>query len=475
MRRAALAALAPALALALAGPVPASAAPARPAARVPSGGHTPGRAGQPVLLVSIDGLRPGDVLEAEARGLRLPNLRRFVQEGSYATGVMGNLPTLTYPSHTTLLTGVAPARHGIVGNTTFDPMQINYGGWYWYAADLTAPTLWDAAQGAGLTTANVHWPVSVGARHVTWNLPQIWRSGHADDRKLVAALATPGLVTALEHDCGGPYADGIDESLAGDRTRARFAVDLIRTRRPGFATVYLTALDHEQHLAGPGSPAAHQVLEAIDALVGDLAAAELGVHPDAVVAVVSDHGFAATDTEINLFRPFLDAGLITVSAEGKVTGWEAMPWPSGGSIAVVLARPDDTALAARVGALIERLRADPAARIAGVLDRAQIAAIGGNPQASFYLNLAPGALAGAWRGADAPLARPAAYKGMHGYFPAAPEMRSTFLVRGKGVARGRSLGEIDMRAIAPTLARVMGAALPGAEQPALDLTGPSAR
>ena len=64
---------------------------------------------------------------------------------------------------------------------------------------------------------------------------------------------------------------------------------------------------------------------------------------------------------------------------------------------------------------------------------------------------------------------------MHGYFPAAPEMRSTFLVRGKGVAQGRSLGEIDMRAIAPTLARVMGAALPGAEQPAVDLTGPSAR
>lgn len=58
---------------------------------------------------------------------------------------------------------------------------------------------------------------------------------------------------------------------------------------------------------------------------------------------------------------------------------------------------------------------------------------------------------------------------MHGYFPAAPEMRSTFLIAGPGVARGKDLGEIDMRAIAPTLAKVMGASLPGAEKPALNL------
>ena len=66
-------------------------------------------------------------------------------DGSYASGVVGNLPTVTYPSHVTLLTGVAPARHGIVNNTTFDPQQNNQGGWYWYASDITAPTLWDAA------------------------------------------------------------------------------------------------------------------------------------------------------------------------------------------------------------------------------------------------------------------------------------------------------------------------------------------
>ena len=77
----------------------------------------------PVLMISIDGLRPGDILDAQARGLGVPNLRALARHGAYATGVRGVLPTLTYPSHTTLLTGVAPARHGIANNLIFDPFQ----------------------------------------------------------------------------------------------------------------------------------------------------------------------------------------------------------------------------------------------------------------------------------------------------------------------------------------------------------------
>jgi predicted AlkP superfamily pyrophosphatase or phosphodiesterase len=423
----------------------------------------------PVLLISIDGLRPADVLEAETRGLKVPNLRRFVSEGTYATGVVGVLPTVTYPSHTTLMTGASPARHGIFNNTTFDPLQINQGGWYWYAADEQAPTLWDAAQEAGLTTANVHWPVSVGARRVTWNLPQIWRTGHEDDRKLLDALSTPGLIRELEKLAGMAYVDGKPEDLPADVNRARFGVAMIAKYRPGFMTMYLSALDHTQHETGPGSAESHAVLETIDSLVGDLVAAEMKVHPDAVIAVVSDHGFAPVDTVINLYRPFIDAGLVTLGPDGKIKSAEATPWGSGGSFAIRLARPDDAALKAKVKAVLDTLAADPAAKIDRVIDAPAIARAGGNADASFYVNLKLGAVAGPFVNGTLPLAFPSPVKGMHGYFPAAPEMRSTFMVMGKGVTRARSLGEIDMRAIAPTLADVMGGSLPDAEKPAIDL------
>lgn len=420
----------------------------------------------PVLFVSIDGLRPGDVLEADARGLKIPNLRRFVKEGGSATGVHGVLPTVTYPSHSTLLTGVSPAKHGIVGNTTFDPMQINQNGWFWYASAFRVPTLWDAARSAGMTVGNVHWPVSVGAKSITWNLPQIWRTGHADDAALMAALSTPGLLEEMEARLGA-YAAGIDESIESDEKRGAFAADLIASRKPDFATVYLTALDHAQHGKGPGTEDARAVLERIDAIVGTLVKAEMAAHPDAVIAVASDHGFSSTDSEVSLFRAFIDAGLITLDADNKVIAWEAMPWPSGGSAAVVLGRPDDTALSAKVGTLLAKLKADPAMRIAGIADRKNIATVDGNPQAAFYVDFQRGAYAAGFKGANAPLVAPSRSKGMHGYFPQSPEMRSTFLIMGKGVTAGKSYGEIDMRAIAPTLARIMGVPLPDAEMPAL--------
>jgi predicted AlkP superfamily pyrophosphatase or phosphodiesterase len=212
------------------------------------------------------------------------------------------------------------------------------------------------------------------------------------------------------------------------------------------------------------------VLETIDGLVGDLVAAELKAHPDAVIAVVSDHGFAPTDTVINLYRPFIDAGLVTLDAAGKIASADATPWGSGGSFAIRLARPDDAALKAKVGALLAKLAADPAAQIERVLEAPAIATAGGNPEASFYVNLKIGAIAAPFVSGALPLAFPSpSTKGMHGYFPAAPEMRSTFLIMGAGVAKARSLGEIDMRAIAPTLAKVMGGTLPGAEKPAIEL------
>jgi len=150
-----------------------------------------------LIFIGIDGLRPDYVLEADRYGLKIPNLRRFLVEGAHATSVTGVTPAVTYPSFTTLITGRSPAGHSVVANQTFDPLGKNQNGWYWYTEDVTGESLWDVAAAAGRTVANVHWPVSVGAK-VTWNLPQLWRTGTPDDRKLLRALSTPGLEQELE-------------------------------------------------------------------------------------------------------------------------------------------------------------------------------------------------------------------------------------------------------------------------------------
>lgn len=414
----------------------------------------------PVLLISLDGLRPADVIEAPARGLKLPRLRGLMAEGAYAEGVVGVLPTLTYPSHTTLVTGVAPGVHGVANNLTFDPFAKNQTGWYWYASDIRVPTLWQAAHAAGLRTANVHWPVTVGAKGIDENLPQIWRTGTEDDRKLMAALATPGLLPPLEAELGA-YEQGMDETVEGDANRVRFAARILTRDKPDFMTVYLAGIDHEEHRSGPGSAAANAVIERTDALVGTLVDAARKAMPDVTIAVVSDHGFLPVTTDVNLIKPFIAAGLITLGPDGKVVAWEAEPWLAGGTAAIMLARPDDAALQARVRRVLDTTAADPANGITAILDRSQIQRAGGPAGATFLVTFRSGFQTG--HDPAAPMLSPSTYKGMHGYAPDEPAMRSTLIVAGPALGRRGTLGTVDMRAIAPSLAHRLGVTLPDAK------------
>ncbi len=411
-----------------------------------------------LLMISIDGLRPDHVTAAATHGVKIPNLRRFLTEGAFAEGVQGVIPTVTYPSHTTLITGVWPAKHGIFANTVFDPRRENQSGWYWYAEDIRVATLWDAASRAGLSTASVQWPASVGAR-VTWNIPELWRAGTPDDAKLLRAVSTPGLLAELEPEIG-PYPRAL--TVESDEQRGRYAARILEKKRPNLLTLHLIALDHAQHVTGPFSAESLAVLERLDAVVGTLRTTAETVAPGgAYVAIVSDHGFGKTAMQLNLFVEFRSAGLFTMNAQGKVTDWKAMPWTAGGSIAVVLKDPADAATLAQVRALLDRLAADPAHGIDRVLDAAALRDRGGYPNAAFLVGLKPDWHAGS--SLSGTLVSKATMAGAHGHLPDLPDLRAAFFLVGPDVPGGRALGLIDMRDIATTLARRLNLALPAAD------------
>ena len=417
-----------------------------------------------LVVISVDGLRPDYITAADQHGAKVPELRKLLKEGTYADGVTGVVPTVTYPSHTTLMTGVWPAKHGIWANTVFDPLGKNYQGWYWYAEDIRVPTLWDAAAAAGRTTASIQWPVTVGAK-ITWNIPEYWRAGTADDAKLLRAVATPGLL-AEGKAAIGDYRGGIDTSAEGDEVRGKYAVWILQSKHPGLLTLHLTALDHTEHETQPFSGESIAVLERLDAVIGNVRAAAEQLAPGhAIVAVVSDHGFVSYDQQLNLFPAFRDAKLISADEKGNVTDWRAIPWVTGGSAAIVLKDPKDEATLAEVRALLAKLAGDPANGIDRVLEAEELHNRGGYPNASFFVSLKPG-----WRTGSS-LSGPVISKvkpgGTHGELPDVPELRAAFFLVGPGVPAGKDLGLIDMRSIAPTLAKEAGLSLPSADGKAL--------
>ena len=423
----------------------------------------------PVLMISIDGMKPEYVTQADAHGLRVPTLRGLMRDGVYASGVTGVWPTVTYPSHTTLVTGVSPAEHGIYSNTLFDPERAFDGAWYWYASEVRVPTLWQAAHAAGLRTASIGWPVTVGAAGVDFLIPEYWRGGSPgatagpSDRALIAALSRPGNLLDEMQQRLGPYMMGNQTTVAGDEIKTRYAIDILARQHPQFMTLHLSSLDETEHEHGPFSPEANQVIEAIDGMVARLAAAAREADPAAVLLVVSDHGFAQLTHRVNLTIPFLKAGLIQMSADPdpddrSIVGWKAQLWLAGGMAAVMLHDPGDKEakqVAQQAGDLLHKLAADPDNGIAAVLDHEAIRQRGGFPDAAFVVVFKPGYYAGTEETGDlvTPISGP---HGGHGFSPDFPAMRSSFFLAGPSIAHHRDLGLIDMRQIAPTVAAILG-------------------
>ena len=413
-----------------------------------------------LVVISVDGLRPDYVTAADAHRAKVPHLRKFLHEGTYAQGVTGVIPTVTYPSHTTLMTGVWPAKHGILANQTFDPLQKNHEGWYWYAEDIRVPTLWDAAAAAGRTTASIQWPVTVGAK-INWNIPELWRAGTAEDAKLLRVVSTPGLLAEAKAAIG-EYRGGIDATPESDEVRGKYAVWILENKHPGLLTLHLIALDHVEHEAQPFSPKAMAVLERLDAVIGKVWDAAERVAPGhAFVAVVSDHGFVNYGQQLNLFPAFEKAKLFSLDDKGKISEWRAMPWETGGSAAIVLKDPKNGLTVATVRTLLTKLAADPANGIDRVLEAEELHRKGGYPNASFFVGLKPGWHTGT--SLTGPVLSSVKAGGTHGELPDLPELRAAFFLVGPGVPAGKNLGLMDMRDVAPTLANAAGLSLPTAD------------
>ena len=411
---------------------------ALPRAQAPRAAH--------VVLVTIDGLRGDYLAPHDPYHLKIPTLRRLIAEGSASERTLSVYPTLTGTAHTTLVTGVAAARHGILGNNRFEPAV-----WAWgtdaydaqptYAryADVKAETLWGAAAARGLATAAINWPQTAGGP-----IP------HRVD--LVVRRTTETLL--------GPLTP-LDVRM-NDHYRALVAAELLVTVKPAFLALHLSQTDAVQHARGPATPQALVALEDSDAnlaIVVD-AIGRSGSAGQTAIVVTGDHGFLPLHTELAINLPLVEAGLITRGAEGRPE-WQAMIAPHRG-LGALYVRPG----AAR-DAVVARAREALAAyakRYPGrfrILERADLDRWGADADALLGIEPAPGYVVDARL--EAPFARPHGRTAGHGYSPETPGMETALVLAGAGIRRGVRLPETRTLDVAPTIAALLGLPLPQAE------------
>lgn len=371
-----------------------------------------------LLVISVAGLDARFLAESPAR-VKIPNIRRLMRQGTFASGVIGVAPSDTWPSEISVVTGVSPSRDRIAGTP-----------------------LWKAASRIGLKTAGVYWPAT-GGTEIGFDFPAA-KEDETDHNvpfdDVAKRSAPPGIVDRIEQ-----ASPGFQKELWDDTSAARAASYLLRVEKPDLLLVQLTELDTEQRETGALSVYARDMLETDDELIGQILAA---VPPGTVVALVSGHGF---ENQNYLVRPRV------LLKQGKLPASQVPVEVEDGLIGT-----SDTSIAARLRTLMNDGHRHGIAREVPIAE-VRAKATGLDHWVAAFDTLPNYVASAEDRG---PALGPGTHLGISGLWPTRPGYRSIFVIAGEGIPV-RNLGEIDLLQIAPTLADVIGVELPQAKRSSL--------
>ena len=422
---------------------------ASPSLTNPAAESFPAKSIRHVLIVSVDGMKPESYTEPDAHGLKVPTLREMVRNGASSDGVQSVMPTVTYPSHTAMVTGMNPLAHGIFTNPAWDPLNQNFGGYRWYTEDIRAPTLWQVARQAGLRTALIHWPVTAGAQ-ADFSIPEYWRASIPEDMKLVRALSTPGVFEKIAAQFPTFKTDVPALDLT-DSVWTDAACYTIENEKPNLLLLHLAMVDHWEHEKGPFSSEANAATETADAQIARVisSAKKAGTWQDSVLIVLSDHGFAPISQEMRPGVLIQQKGLITLDAKGRITDWKAVEIIDGGSAYIYVKDPDDDATRTALHTIFDPLASAKGSGVRRIANHDEIVAMGGDPNAFLALEASDGTSFAFGYTGD--LKNPSRGGGTHGYFPDRPQMQASMIFYGPVIGTGK-IDHARLIDVAPTVA-----------------------
>lgn len=369
---------------------------------------TPSPPPRPVslVLVSLDGFRPADL----GRG-RTPNLDALARNGVRAQYMRPSYPSLTFPNHYTLVTGLRPDHHGIVQNTMDDP-QLGH-----FTIDTDAATgdarwwgsepIWSTVEKSGMHAATMFWPGS--AAPIGGVRPSEWRPF---DEKFSGASRVDTVLGWLDRP---------------------------EPRRPRLITLYFEDVDHAEHDHGPGSAAAEDAVAKVDGYIGRLreGLAARGLTDRVDVVVVSDHGMAPVEPGHviaieDMAPPEIAANITT----GQSVGFRPQPGQEDAARRRLLGRHEHYECWTRE-TLPARWHYGTHPRVPPI-----ICQLDEGWDASTRAKIASRTGTG--------------LRGSHGYDPALPSMRALFVADGPSFRDGVTLPPIDNVDVYPLLARIVG-------------------
>lgn len=397
-----------------------------------------------MVLVSIDGFRPEFYL---SQAFETPTLKMLKKKGSYAQSMKSVFPTVTYPNHTTMVTGVPPAKHGILSNTVFEDGPTTK--WYWDSNSIKSKTLWDYIQEKAKTSAAIHWPVTQNAP-INYLVPEIFKlpPWHTmDSFALAAKNSVPeNLPYQVNKKLGlKPYTN----MKEADVWAVQAFKEIYQTKKPDFFALHIIYLDKNQHETGRDSLATKKAATWVDEKISQVVSV---LDDNTCLMILGDHGFMNYKKVIHINTLFQQKGWLKphkskTSGRYIAPGWKVVAHKSGGQAAIYV---KEKSLEAKV---IELLKENEKLGYKFVT-KAELIKRNAYPDAIGAISANDGFSIGSnTSGKTVEVLEKV--QGQHGHLPDNIKMHTGFMAYQCGDRKG-SLGALENLQVAPTILKLMG-------------------
>jgi predicted AlkP superfamily pyrophosphatase or phosphodiesterase len=412
-----------------------------------------------LIIISFDALSSLDYVHLD----KLPNFSLIKETGSYARKVYSVYPSLTYPAHTTIITGRYPKNHGIINNTLLQP---GWGSpdWYWYRRDIKGETLYDKAVDAGLTTAALLWPVTARSR-IKYNMPEIFSNRWWTNQIMVSIRNGNPLYQLELNNKFGRLRKGLNQPEL-DNFVLESAVHTIKKNKPNLMLIHFTDLDTQRHDYGYSSSEALEAINRHDKRLGDIinSLKEAGIYENSTIIALGDHSALNESKIININVLLREHNLISLDRNNKIKSWKAYLKTCDGSAYIYLKDKNDMATKNLVHKLLIELKSNPSNGIEAIYTSEEAEKLGADHNCTFMLEAKLGFYF--LEDYSGPLIKEINSlsvdeqkhftKATHGYSPFKADYTTMFIASGKGIKGGEVIDSINLVDEAPTFAALLG-------------------
>ena len=400
-----------------------------------------------MLILSLDAVGSRDI----ERARELPGFSRFFNGASECMSVNSVYPSITYPAHTTIVTGREPCHHGVIDNTKIQPDRKSPD-WYWQRRYIQGTTLYDESMARGMTTAALLWPVTARSK-ITYNVPEIFANRPWTNQILTSLRNGTPMYQFRLNQKFGHLRNGIRQPELDNFTHASLIYTLEKYR-PDLTLAHFTDVDTQKHDYGAESAEAWAAMERHSQRLVEIqdTLERLNLAEDMIFVLLGDHSQKDVNKIICLNALFLEKGWISVK-RGRIKDWGVYSKSCDGRGYIYIR---NKSLYRPVYELLKKLRDEQQWGIEAIYTGKSAAKLGADGQCAFMVEAGDGYFFRDGIDTFTRMTRPGEHKGCHGYRPEKSGYQTFFAMKGPGVLKNQRVQKMTLADEGPTLAALLG-------------------